>query len=169
MSDETRYRTRGDLAREQLWRRGTPYFIDVADEVRNRLERLADDARRAFALVCAERAMSWHVRLPETEQRPFTLGWRPVLEAIRAGLLDDAEKAGERVRAALDAYRATQPMSAKPPSGRNAWPANEPSSAARRRRAPLRPAGGDAAANDSRRDRAIEQFWRSGSGLRAVG
>jgi hypothetical protein len=45
--------------------------------------------------------------LPESEQRPFTLGWRPVLEAIRASLLNDAERARERVGGALDAYHAS--------------------------------------------------------------
>lgn len=107
MSDATAFRTRGHLAREQLRRRGLPYFIDVADEVRSRLERLPDGARRAFALVCAERAMAWHLRLPDAEQRPFTLEWRPVLGAIRAGLVNDDEKAGERVGAALDAYHSS--------------------------------------------------------------
>jgi hypothetical protein len=107
VSDETKYRTQGDLAREQLRRHGTPYFVDVAAEVRSRLERLPHDARRAFALVSAERAMAWHLRLHEAEQRSFTLGRRPVLEAIRTGLLDDADRAHERVGVALNAYHAS--------------------------------------------------------------
>jgi hypothetical protein len=101
------FETRGDLAREQLRRRGALYDGDVEDEVRARLERLTEDARRAFALVCAERAMAWHEGLPPEEQRPFTLGWGPTLKAIRAGLTGETADARARVQEALDAFRAS--------------------------------------------------------------
>ena len=48
-------------------------------------------------------------------------------------------------------------------------PSRLPHGARARRRAPLRPAGGDAAARSRRGDGAIEQFWRSGRGHRALG
>jgi hypothetical protein len=80
------YPTQGDLAREQIRRRGLLYFGDVQDEVRRRLQQLPDDARRAFAVSCAARLMAQHEQLPASEQRLFTIGWRPILDAIWSGL-----------------------------------------------------------------------------------
>jgi hypothetical protein len=78
---------------------------DVEEQVGVLLEELPPDDRRVFALVCAERAMASHLQLPDSDQRPFTLGWQPVLDAIRAGLLGDPS-AESVVRAGLDAFHA---------------------------------------------------------------
>ncbi len=101
------YPTWGDLAREQLRRHGIPYCRDVQDEVRRRLQQLPHVARKAFALNCATRLMTEHERLPPAEQQGFTLGWRPVLDAIRLGLIGDSEAAKQRVGDALQAFYAS--------------------------------------------------------------
>jgi hypothetical protein len=98
-------RTWGERAREHARRHGLLYFGDVREEVARQLADASPDARRAFALACAERAMAWHRRLPPEDQRPFTVGWRPILDAIRASLLGD-RRAASTVRAALDAFHA---------------------------------------------------------------
>lgn len=95
-----------DPCREQLQRRGVPYFADVQAQVARRLSRLSNDARTAFAAACAERLMQRHEALPKGQQRPFTLGWRPVLNAIWEGLERGDEGSRRRVREALDAFRA---------------------------------------------------------------
>ena len=95
--------TWGDFARAEADRHGQLYFADVDGDVRRLLTALEPDARRAFALACAERAMARHRGLPAEEQRPFTLTWEPVLASIRAGLGGDGAAAG-RVHAALDAF-----------------------------------------------------------------
>jgi hypothetical protein len=97
---QTLFPTRGDLAREQVRRRGLLYFADV----QSRLERLPAEARRAFALACAERVMRQHQTLPNP--RPFTLGWRPVLDTMWFGLDGVAGDVGDRVREALRAFHA---------------------------------------------------------------
>jgi hypothetical protein len=97
--------TWGDLAREQLRRRGVPYFADVQAEIQSRLERLPGEARKAFALACAERLMRQHECVPNP--RPFTLGWRPVLDVMWHGLEGLAGDAGDRVREVLHAFHAS--------------------------------------------------------------
>jgi hypothetical protein len=97
--------TWGDFAREEARRQGLLYFGDVDDDVRSLLTDLQPDARREFALACAERAMARHVQLPQDQQRGFTIEWQAVLAAIRAGLEGDAAAAA-RVRAGLDAFHA---------------------------------------------------------------
>jgi hypothetical protein len=95
-SDDRRSPTWGDLAREQISRRGLLYFGDVQEEVRSRLQQLPAEAREAFAVACATRLMIEHTRQPSSEQRPFTLGWRRVLDVIWSGL------AGQRAAALTD-------------------------------------------------------------------
>ncbi len=97
--------TGGDLAREQVCRRGLPYFADVEADIQSRLERLPVRARIAFALACAERLMRQHQELPEP--RPFTLGWRPLLDTMWLGLEGIAGDAGDRVKEALRAFYAS--------------------------------------------------------------
>jgi hypothetical protein len=97
--------TWGDVARAEAQRQGQLYFGDVDHEVRRLLTDLPPDARREFALVCAERAMARHVAQPPSEQRTFTLEWRPILTAIRAGLPGDVTAEAD-VRSALDAFHA---------------------------------------------------------------
>jgi hypothetical protein len=97
----------GDLAGEQVRRHGVPYFGDVQAEVERRLEPLAPDARKAFALACAERLMRWHEGLPAQGQRPFTLGWRPVLDTMWRGLEGVDGEADQRVQEALEALYAS--------------------------------------------------------------
>jgi len=52
--------------------------VSVVAESDARLERLQPEARTAFAVLCAQRLMDAHLRLPKSEQRPFTLSWAPV-------------------------------------------------------------------------------------------
>jgi hypothetical protein len=98
--------TLGDVARGAAQRQGLLYFRDVAEDVRASLGQLTPDGRRILAVACAERAMAWHLRLPDADRRPFTLEWQPVLAAIRAGLLGD-RSAEAAVRAALEAFHAS--------------------------------------------------------------
>jgi hypothetical protein len=98
------YPTQGDLAREQVHRHGFLFFDDVENEVRDRLTRLPAETRATFALACATRLMTKHERLPASEQRPFTLGWRPVIDIMWSGLADEREDALQGVREALRAY-----------------------------------------------------------------
>lgn len=98
------YPTRGDLAREQLRRRGFSDPAEVRRDIAARVTALAPRGAAAFALGCAERLLRGHERLSEEERRPFTLGWRPVLNDIRAGLEGNDAAARLRVQAALDRY-----------------------------------------------------------------
>jgi hypothetical protein len=98
--------TWGDIARERARSQGLLYYADVRDEVARILGEASPDARRAFALACAERAMAWHLQLPPSEQRGFTLAWRPILDAIRAGFRGDLG-ASATVRSALDAFHSS--------------------------------------------------------------
>ncbi len=98
--------TQGDLAREQLRRRGVPYFGDVQIEVGERLGKLEKGPRKAFALSCAHRLLRWHEHLPNAQQRAFTLSWRPVLEEMWHGISTESQEVEEHVRRALDAFHA---------------------------------------------------------------
>ncbi|MGB9236031.1 MAG: hypothetical protein WCC04_16600 [Terriglobales bacterium] len=60
--------------------------VAVVAESEARIERLQPEARTAFAVLCAQMLMDAHLRLPKSEQRPFTLSWAPVLQVIWAGL-----------------------------------------------------------------------------------
>jgi hypothetical protein len=104
---KSEYPTWGDLAREQLRRRGFLYSGDVQEQVREQLGRLPMRARKTFAVLCAERLMVRHQNLPQAEQRPFTLGWRPALDAIWEGLNTENEDYIRQVEAALDAFYAS--------------------------------------------------------------
>jgi hypothetical protein len=101
---QKQFPTWGDLAREQVRRRGVPYFADVQADIQSRLERLPGEVRRAFALACAERLMRQHQSLPKP--RPFTLGWRPVLDAMWLGL-QGTPATRDRVEEALRAFHAS--------------------------------------------------------------
>ena len=48
--------------------------------------------------------MHWHEALPQEEQRPFTLGWRLVLDSMWDGLRGQGEGVSEQVRVALHAF-----------------------------------------------------------------
>jgi hypothetical protein len=100
------YPTWGDLAREQLRRLGVPYFSDVQLQIGRRLTRSEPAVRKAFAITCAHRLLCWHEALPRRERRPFTLSWRPVVDAMWKGIATDAKAARQRVSRALDAYHA---------------------------------------------------------------
>jgi hypothetical protein len=106
-SYEKEFPTQGDLAREQLRRRGVPYFVDVAAEVQRRLQQLGPACRAAFAASCAERLLRAHEALPQPHRRPFTLGWRPVLNALWDGLVSGDASARATAREALDRFYAS--------------------------------------------------------------
>ena len=94
------YPTQGDLAREQLRRRGLPFFVDVQEEVKARLARLPAPAWKAFALSCAERVMQEHERLPPAERSPSAALWRPRLDALWTALRQGQEETLRRSLAA---------------------------------------------------------------------
>ncbi len=106
-SFEKNFPTQGDLAREQLRRRGIPYFMDVAAEVDRRLEKLGPECRSAFAASCAERLLRAHEALPVSRRQPFTLTWRPVLNAIWSGLMSGDAPARTLVQDALERFHAS--------------------------------------------------------------
>jgi hypothetical protein len=99
------YPTWGDLAREQVRRRGLPYFEDVQKDIQNRLAKLLPSARTAFALSCAERLMRAYERSPAIDQSSSALSWRPILDVMWLGLAGQQPLALQRVQAALDEYR----------------------------------------------------------------
>jgi hypothetical protein len=84
-----------------------PYFSDVQEEILQRLHRLSPPARAAFAAGCAERLMRAHERLPESKQRPFTIAWRPVLDATWIALTTTAAEALHRVERTLAEFHAS--------------------------------------------------------------
>ncbi|WP_042405955.1 hypothetical protein [Streptacidiphilus carbonis] len=63
---------------------------DLATTVAERLEVASWDERCVFAACVAERLMSGHEALPEDERAPFTLGLRPLLNAVWEGVLGDS-------------------------------------------------------------------------------
>jgi len=71
---------------DELAARGLLNPVTVVDQSEARLERLQPEARAAFATLCAQRLMDAHLRLPSSEQRPFTLSWVPILQMIWTGL-----------------------------------------------------------------------------------
>jgi len=80
-----------------------PLAIVAESEVR--LQHLSPEARAAFALLCAQRLMDAHLKLPKSEQRPFTLSWVPVLELIWAGLqASDSSSEKSSVQGYLKAF-----------------------------------------------------------------
>jgi hypothetical protein len=101
------YPTRGDLAREQVRRRGLLYFGNVQQEIRSRLTFLTPHARTAYALACAERLMRAYEQLPAFQRIDFTLSWRPLLELMWAGLAGQRPDALEQVQTALHAFSAS--------------------------------------------------------------
>lgn len=99
---EQQFPTWSDLAREQVRRRGVPYFEDVEATIRSQLVQLSPGARKAFALARAESLMKQHERLPN--QRPFTMSWRPVLDVMWLVLEGLSNSAENQVREALQAF-----------------------------------------------------------------
>jgi hypothetical protein len=100
---EAEFPTQGDLAREQLRRRGVLYFGDVAIQVRNRLDKLPPEHRKAFAVSCAEHLMRWHESLASPQS--FALSWRPVIESMWGALADQLTETTPQVVQALEAFK----------------------------------------------------------------
>ena len=79
--------------------------VTVVAESEARLERLQPEARAAFAALCAQKLMDAHLRLPKSEQRPFTVSWAPVLRVIWTGLeAPDSSSAKATVQDYLNAF-----------------------------------------------------------------
>ena len=98
------YPTRGDLAREQVRRKGFPFFMDTETEVAARLAALPPLSRVAFAVSCAERLMRAHEALPPTQQRPFTIQWRSVLNDVWKFLGSSDSDAKRAIEQALEEF-----------------------------------------------------------------
>ncbi|WP_330296005.1 hypothetical protein [Streptomyces sp. NBC_00503] len=62
---------------------------DLVALVKEHLEAASSSERGVFATGIAERLMSWHEGLPEDERAGFTLGLRPLLNAVWEGVLGD--------------------------------------------------------------------------------
>ena len=101
------YPTRGDLAREQLRRRGVGYWVDVLENIHQRLEQFTEEQRKIFALGCAERVMRLHESLPVEIRRAFSLTWRPILDLMWDGLSGEMEGTRTQVKEALEAFYAS--------------------------------------------------------------
>jgi len=119
MADHTKqYPTQGALAREQLRRRGLPYFRDVNEEVKTRLARLPVPARQAFSLACATRALRMDERLPPPLQSSHAAELRPLLDALWKGLGAEGEAARVlgRFRPLLARLQASDELTAASPT-----------------------------------------------------
>ena len=109
--------TQGDIARAEVHGRGLLFFSDVTNDSQRRLYALPAVARKAFAVACAERLLTRHEQLPASEQRPFTLGWRPTIDAIWADLAAPAEGNEQIISAALADFYASSYNHADSPDG----------------------------------------------------
>jgi hypothetical protein len=115
--DDSQHPTWGDLAREHLRRHGLLFCGDVQEEVRSRLQRLPAEVRQAFAVACATRLIAEHERQPPFAHRAFTLGWRPVLDAIWSGLAGPREPALQLVCETLRAFYSSRSFQTDGPDG----------------------------------------------------
>ncbi len=106
------YRTQGDLAREQLRRRGIPYFADVQVEIKQRLAQMKPVERKAFALACAERLMQLHDPSAPTEQVAFVGSLRPVLRQMWAGIIHEDVDTARYVADVVNTFHTTGPEAA---------------------------------------------------------
>jgi hypothetical protein len=80
-----------DPARMELDRLGVRHFLDVRVTARRVLEHLRRPQRCAFAAAVAERLLREDEQVPDRERRPYLAVWRPVLDAVWAGLAGDAD------------------------------------------------------------------------------
>jgi hypothetical protein len=76
---------------------------DLDAAVAARLTRASDGERAVFCAAVAQRLMLAHEALPADERRGFTLGLRPLLDAVWAGALGDAG-AFDRIKRGLGSY-----------------------------------------------------------------
>jgi hypothetical protein len=67
---------------------------DLDSAVAGRLGGASDGERAVFCAAVAQRLMLGHEALSAEERRPFTLGLRPLLDAVWAGALGDATAFG---------------------------------------------------------------------------
>jgi hypothetical protein len=75
-------RTWGEIAGEELASLNLLDFSAVQEEQRGLLDGMRGAQRTAFAASVAERLLGAHEALPVERQKPYTLGWRPLLDAI---------------------------------------------------------------------------------------
>jgi hypothetical protein len=75
-------RTWGEIAQEELARLGLLDSSTVQEEQRGLLDGMQYEQRTAFAASVAERLLGAHEALPAERQKPYTLGWRPLLDSI---------------------------------------------------------------------------------------
>ncbi|WP_225850958.1 hypothetical protein [Streptomyces sp. HPF1205] len=76
---------------------------DLDTTVAGRLASASDGERAVFCAAVAQRLMLAHEALPAEERRQFTLGLRPLLEAVWAGALGDAS-AFDAIKRGLGTY-----------------------------------------------------------------
>jgi hypothetical protein len=92
--------TAGDVARKELAQLGLAYFQEAEQRQRTLLEGMRHEQRTAFAAAVAERLLRAHEGLPSDQRKPYTLGWRGLLDAVWRGLADD-DQAFDDVSAVL--------------------------------------------------------------------
>jgi hypothetical protein len=85
-------RTWGEIAREELAGLGLLDSSAVEHEQRRMLDGMRHEPRTAFAVAVAERLMAAHEALPTERQAPYTLGWRPPLDAIWRALAGNGQE-----------------------------------------------------------------------------
>jgi plasmid stability protein len=100
--------TWGDSIRARTRAAGALYSIDEEAFHREVLTELLGEERKAFAAAAAERLMRKHEALPPDEQMPFTMGWRPTLDAIWRGIADDQTAFAQVSRALSNLYVSPQ-------------------------------------------------------------
>jgi len=81
----------GDIAREELAHLGLLDFQEVRQRQRGLLDAMPHQQRAAFAAAVAERLVRAHEALPPGERKPYTLGWRELLDAVWRGLAGDGQ------------------------------------------------------------------------------
>lgn len=116
-NDRNQPLTQGDIARAEVHGRGLLFFSDVTDDSQRRLHALPIIARKAFAVACAERLLTRHEQLPAPEQRPFTLGWRPTIDAIWTDLAAPAADNAQIISDTLADFYASPYNHADGPDG----------------------------------------------------
>jgi len=82
-------RTAGDIARQELARLGLLDFQEVRQRQRGLLDGMRPEQRTAFAAAVAERLLRAHEGRPPSERKPYTLGWRKLLDAVWRGFVGD--------------------------------------------------------------------------------
>lgn len=81
---------RKEVAQAELDALGLKHYLDVRATVRRMLTHMGKTERTAFAAAVAERLLREDERVPPREVKPYTLSWRPALDAVWRTLTGEA-------------------------------------------------------------------------------